>query len=1194
MKNVQLLLFALIMGAGNALASLPAPKPTAIGSEITSIDQITSGKKYLLVNSSTSGSRTKYFSTYVDATKPTNSELAGQSISSHSDIEADVKDGCFNPDHVWVITKNDQGQLAFCNAVTDLYIPEYKAPRTSITLSSEQGWYTPTPDSSNDGFTLKSASTTSNNTYLASNATGKPTISNTPNVYHLFEVTTFSTATYTVMNGQWVDANDQSSKHKAAGDVIANKAVGLSTMSIMPETGKTAWSAAYNHWQELTEYTQEEVDKLQTAYNQLLHALSGIHVRFQNKAAGNKYLAYDPTAQKLDLDTTTDNSDAKADNKYYSVFTIFPKDKGLCLYNEYSNAYLYTASGQAVCALVAEQAKASVWEVGKGFNAANGDDIFIALFNPGLHDYLTASSNHTDVTWGDRNSSNAVWKVEKVEHIDAANAFLAGSIHYVLPYNGTLPGQYNIDAQIKQAKELLANASTTNHEERRQKGKELRETLHKLDPNSGTGKFYRLKCGNRYISTDYTANNNQVAMIEATNAATAPQNTIFYFDADRRMVAYPTGLVFGKFGVEQAGNVTTQRGYYHKQSPEAHTSLTMSVENGTTKIRLDNGRWLKGDGAHLDAVKTDGNVGTSWTIELVENLPIIAPADSKGLFPFYSPVELSVAANSALEAYVVKDVTTGVTRLEKLTGNIPAATPVLLSLTDETSPSLPINYNPTSPTSKPALNILEGGIYTAMPNGSTDYYLGSEKGGKKGLCKYNIKEKVYLPGFSSYYVCAKPLDGENPQCYLVFDGHFTPGSLYTITAPNGCALIYDRAIGLTTTTAKGITLNSRDPNHQWGVYYDSNNNTYLYNAGAQQFANAFHSDAPEANNGQYDHLWGLQRVATPVTFSDKANVTCISGGDNTQGSAGLAVSGSNNEPVVCMNSGDKFTFTACSTSASAELIKSISNTFNSQNAYVASRFTYPDADITAEDNDEEFGRYPALRRTAFEEVINSMPKDASLDVQNYYCDNALKAMQPFERTKFVNEQVYELRNANGEPYHFPLNRYTPGQELPADANVVVASTVTDIPTDVGFYSWIAEVDNDGTTRLYQNWHQSNFYNSTGKRYLEWADGRSAFTVTLPADYQADGSNVAYVQLDNKFAANGLRADMAQVQSGNALVIYVTRNPNATVSMTTNIREVTTEGYTQDSSAAGCYDLQGRRVTSPTRGLYIQNGRPVRL
>ncbi len=1189
MKKILTLCTAFVV-ALSALAALPTTPlrgAKAVGVEITSVDQIVEGKQYLLYDA-VSTDRTRRCFRYVNVNTGSSTVCGSQ-----KDDPTINESSPLTPNYLWELEKDADGNVAFKNAATGMYIPLSSNNGTAST-STNSGFWTltyQTETSNGTGFSIKNPSA---NIFFNGNNGTNCTLAywNNAHPHRLYEIVE-TDDTYEWYNGNWVLSASLKQVIRDAGNEVISWGDCLANLTFMPAEALPTWNAATATFRNipLENLTDADVETVRTAYRTLLSYLNGKAVKFEHEANPGRYIAYRGTDNQLKLGEVTDTDQ--------NIFTLRLDGDAYYLYNEYTNKY-YKQNGANTCATLSATATTATatkfyFKPGYNNNGTTSTPNTVYIKQEGATSLTVVHANNKDggdriVPWNE-GSSNSSWVMHLVDPLDAAKEHLKGAADEKQAEANSLiglgTGKYcgnlieianNPPANLT-ADQLRAHATTL-----RSTNATAAANLNPVDKF----RFYRFKCtsSNKYLTTQ----NGTAPKINTTGTTTRllltnqlagnENTTILYIDQNNRIVTYPEGYVMCKLTTGQHNNGAWI--YVRHDHAEASRNTVFSASNITTEkgsylAKIDNSRYMYGADTNTPpSINAGGNPGAntgySWTLEEVTELPVTCDAVTK-LGSFFSPVQIDLSAGSVnatrFEAYAVEALNSGFAAMNKLTV-IPANTPVILKqLTD--SNILTVNYAPTTAAQPVANNALTGSpLAIAKPAVCLTLSTTAEA---NTLLPTTATE---VPGFTAY---CSATDAPAAGYKLSADG-VVPGKYYIInnTEAGRGALIYDPAHpDLIWTTKKGNSQGTHDPsnpNHLWSIHIDANGNKYLYNVGAKKFATAFGctTAGTSVTSNKADFFWGLCSVGTPVTMpEDPATNTRILGGETSQDRpAGMMIINGWTNPVPCVSGvgsdtdGNRFVFIPAANIATTTEVEELTAQATAQDDVVANAKLYPLGDMTDSES-VAFGQYPASTQTTYEAAISAIPADAPLAKQYYLAGQAQTAAAATPRISFIADHVYDISDADGNGYHFEAVHN-------CESNVVTNAPVAN--ADANFCNWNAEVNDQGQVTLYQNWAAGSYYYANkagGRRNFAWqSPDATLFTVVL-----APEAGQAYLR--------PVTTEPVALAADDDVLFSISHTSTSGGSITTGLTEV---GTTTNSP---CYDLQGRRLPRPS-GLYIQNNR----
>lgn len=227
----------------------------------------------------------------------------------------------------------------------------------------------------------------------------------------------------------------------------------------------------------------------------------------------------------------------------------------------------------------------------------------------------------------------------------------------------------SVSALINDATTTLTSAATTAEETLTSKIEALNNAKLLLNQPATNG-FYRLRCADtdtnmKYLQSTIATSNNRPNMISGDDGKGI--ESIFYYDEDRRLIAYSTGRYMADRSVTAIG--TTGPAFTFSEA-----------NNGTLgKYNIQAGaRYQYGSGDTADSGNsTNTSEGYNWWLEDVEELPV--NINTAGYATLYAPVALTVPEGvTAYAATAGEDESTlNLTAIEA-GSTIPANTGVIL------------------------------------------------------------------------------------------------------------------------------------------------------------------------------------------------------------------------------------------------------------------------------------------------------------------------------------------------------------------------------------------------------------------------------------------------------------------------------------------------------------------------------------
>lgn len=255
------------------------------------------------------------------------------------------------------------------------------------------------------------------------------------------------------------------------------------------------------------------------------------------------------------------------------------------------------------------------------------------------------------------------------------------------------------------------------------------------------GKLYRFKSNrDTYMTSNIVLCGNSNYYLETvTNSDN--NYTIFYIDADNKLLSYATGLYVGSFASDASSRNQTYNQWTLPGVGEAGTAFTFAEGSvvGKYKLRPGNNREIYTYPRYVSSVQTyiveGGTTGQTsadynWTIEEVTWLPI--PVSSTYRFgTFFSPVNLALtdtyySKDGRMKFYTGRLDDEGYVVLDKVNNNIPANTPYVIELTSETDYTNGCQYlkiADSAPAIEESTYDLRGGLETVTKPEGTIYTL---------------------------------------------------------------------------------------------------------------------------------------------------------------------------------------------------------------------------------------------------------------------------------------------------------------------------------------------------------------------------------------------------------------------------------------------------------------------------------------
>lgn len=411
------------------------------------------------------------------------------------------------------------------------------------------------------------------------------------------------------------------------------------------------------------------------------------------------------------------------------------------------------------------------------------------------------------------------------------------------------------------------------------------------------------------------------------------------------------------------------------------------------------------------------------------------------------------------------------------------------------------------------------------------------------------------------------------------------GKIYTIlnhdTSAKRGYLLFDGTNDFVSTSNKTnwgedkITVPENATNHYWTlIQNDDQTETYLYNISAGKFANAYGKNIGGGGN----YCWVFSNVPTPITIDCEEfsmptdgitpHPMRILGGETTVNGrpAGMMIINGNSTPVPTTSGnsvadGNGFRFVEVGDYSGEEAEAAIAEVKEAAAEEYASAKTEAEAVKTAiADYNEEVhgvtvGHLTAEAAQAFTTALGDASVNHSDDYNLYRYNNALAAANAEgARIGLEHENVYTLVDSEGNHHHA-----IDGKQGTHTAAEKEAANVEE-----AYYNWICVNNGDNTV---------SFTHKHDDLTIKFAHGSGdKFTISYPA--------VGKVELKPVVAT-------ATVGENAPAPFTFTIMKAAGSSNTSAINELTAE-----SASAAIYDLQGRRLNAPVKGINIIGGKKI--
>ena len=454
-----------------------------------------------------------------------------------------------------------------------------------------------------------------------------------------------------------VDAVPEVTENEAAWSQIKLKGDILVDGGFVIGTHAEEWAAAVagvSH-----PVTAEDIEALTNAYDALCYQVGGVSVNIRPylAAQSHKYICADNASQPTR--STADTSRA---------WTLIRNsaDNGFYIYNEYTGRYMKhaaTGGNNPAMGLVTDRAEASSYKL--DVYKTKEQAIAIICVDEGIAANRTyLHSNTADVVqcWqaGDASSfyvSRIADLTAAREHFNGVNDFAGEySAAFVGKTEGNGYGQYTYtgEGNIADLQAAYTTATTlaaddnADPDELRAAADEYRAAWLANQDRTCTlnvpapGDLVRLKYANPDGSNvKYASNVNQSNGRLNMETAGNLSNTVWYIDADNRLVSFSTGLVLGDFSTANKNN----NRWATVLSTAAETSQTGVIITLSDRIaerftvQASAGRYIYGANATVDCGGATSGDGYHWIFERVEWLPIPLAGESD-YATVYAPVDL--------------------------------------------------------------------------------------------------------------------------------------------------------------------------------------------------------------------------------------------------------------------------------------------------------------------------------------------------------------------------------------------------------------------------------------------------------------------------------------------------------------------------------------------------------------------------
>lgn len=374
----------------------------------------------------------------------------------------------------------------------------------------------------------------------------------------------------------------------------------------------------------------------------------------------------------------------------------------------------------------------------------------------------------------------------------------------------------------------------------------------------------------------------------------------------------------------------------------------------------------------------------------------------------------------------------------------------------------------------------------------------------------------------------------------------TDGAIYTIESTDVDArgyLCINNGMLNTTKSSEAPAYDATSNNFRF-VAIEKDGNLYFYNPATEQFLNAFGPDT-DANNANFadnvDHVWQVSDHGTPITLNTYTNpnqtikALAIQGGLEP----GHHYSGYTNHPqaggMTLVGNGGSKSFALVSygitsnTDGNGLYFNHVGNITTDELEAIKSKINENKTTL-----DNTIASIPSIDDGVT--IVNHYPGTIITDLEDKTPDHQNFLLETATRHPLTNGYVYSIETAEGKAY-----RYT-GTE---------AITAEEYESGDNAFHWQAVVADDGTV--------SFVHHDTGEQVQ-----RATSTITLP-----DVTGTPDLSTVGKVGFNGQ-------------LYTITQRGTSEADATTGIREISAGSNTPSA----LYDLSGRRVIAPAKGIYV--------
>lgn len=397
--------------------------------------------------------------------------------------------------------------------------------------------------------------------------------------------------------------------------------------------------------------------------------------------------------------------------------------------------------------------------------------------------------------------------------------------------------------------------------------------------------------------------------------------------------------------------------------------------------------------------------------------------------------------------------------------------------------------------------------------------------------------------------------------------------LYTIVSnDNRGALIYDDANDCMSTIG---TPDPENNNHLWG-FVKVDGKFYLYNRGAEKFANAYIDNDGAPRDGHY-YAWTVGDVPCAIELSNEAfgrtaalhnNIFVIKGGkDGDHGEAGMMIINGNNTKIPCLlgsssnTDGTGFILTAVRDTDMDETMKTkVTEGFAMVNDKIETIcMPLEGEEYEAETHGKQVGHFTQEAVAGLEKAKTDAQAIDDKEAAMYAAIEAIRAFKAEESNYRVVEDgnVYTISDSEGNIHFTDGATHLSAEAMPEGA-------------DAKLVNWVAAV-------------------TDGK--ISFSHSHEGAEETTPAAMYYANTNVVNFAVNDatEFTVQRTAFPGKVTLNDDASKTYVITHVSADAhdAQTTHIAEI---GSTIANDTV--YDLQGRRLAAPGKGFNIINGRKV--